>query len=215
MENQGKSFSEDQLLALCMDLFMAGSETTSNSLSFSFLNLILNPEIQKKAQEEIDSVLGDRMPSLDDRPNMPYIECIVLEGLRMFGGRAFTVPHRALKDTHLAGYFIPKDVLVIANLRGCLMGPDSGFENPKQFKPERYLKNGKISLPENFLPFGLGKRRCMGESLARANIFLFTAAVLQKFDFRIVPEYPPDLKIEEGVTPSPVHFKARVTPRGF
>lgn len=64
----GKSFSEKQLLAVCMDMFMAGSETTSNTLSFCFLYLILNSHVQKKAQAEIDAILGDRPPSLDDRP---------------------------------------------------------------------------------------------------------------------------------------------------
>lgn len=67
-------FSESQLLAICMDMFMAGSETTSKSLGFGFLYLLLNPEVQKKAQEEIDRVVGrDRLPTLNDRPK--YIQC--------------------------------------------------------------------------------------------------------------------------------------------
>ncbi|KAL1501289.1 hypothetical protein ABEB36_006637 [Hypothenemus hampei] len=157
--DHAESFSEEQLLAICMDMFMAGSETTNNSISFGFLYLMLNPRVQKKAQQEIDLVLGNRMPCIDDRRNMPYMEAVTLEALRMFGCRAFVVPHRALKDTYLGGYFIPKDVLIIANLHGCMMGPNSGFENPDKFIPERYLKDGKVVVPENFLPFGLGKRR--------------------------------------------------------
>ncbi|KAL3275952.1 hypothetical protein HHI36_020686 [Cryptolaemus montrouzieri] len=126
------SFTEDQLLAICMDMFMAGSETTSKSMSFMFLFLILNPDVQKKAQEEIDRVIGrNRLPSLNDRPNMPYMECCVLEALRMFAGRAFSVPHRAMRDTYLLGNFIPKDSIVIANLHGVHMGPDCGFEDRK------------------------------------------------------------------------------------
>ncbi|XP_048521599.1 probable cytochrome P450 303a1 [Dendroctonus ponderosae] len=230
--DHSESFSEEQLLAISMDMFMAGSETTSNTISFTFLYLMLNERVQKMAQKEIDAVLAGRPPSLQDRTNMPYMEAIVLEGLRMFGGRAFTVPHRALRDTNLGGYIIPKvsffglvasfcgkspgfvfqDVLVVANLHGSMMGPDSGFENPDEFIPERYLKNGKVVQVENHLPFGLGKRRCMGESMARANIFLFTAGLLQRYDVGLVPDSPPDMKTVEGVTPS-VHYKSRITRR--
>ncbi|CAG9856915.1 unnamed protein product [Phyllotreta striolata] len=215
-EESGKSFSEDQLVATCMDMFMAGSETTSNTLSFGFLYLILNPDVQRKAQEEIDRVVGrTRCPSLNDRPNMPYLECVVMESLRMFAGRAFTVPHRAIRDTYLCGYRIPKDVLVIANLYGCMLEKESGYKNPEAFEPERFLSNGKISLPDNFIPFGLGKHRCLGESMARANVFLFLAALLQKFDFGIVPEQPPTAEWADGITPGPKPFKARITPRKY
>nr|UUB32679.1 cytochrome P450 CYP303A1 [Dendroctonus valens] len=210
--DHGDSFSEEQLLAISMDVFMAGSETTSNTISFTFLYLMLNERVQKTAQKEIDAVLAGRSPSLDDRINMPYMEAIVLEGLRMFGGRAFTVPHRALRDTYLGGYIIPKNVLIIANLHGSMMGPDSGFEKPDEFIPERYLKNGKVVQVENHLPFGLGKRRCMGEALARANIFLVTTALLQRYDIGLVPDSPPDMKTVEGVTPS-IHYKSRITRR--
>ncbi|XP_044259444.1 probable cytochrome P450 303a1 [Tribolium madens] len=209
-----ESFCEKQLLAICLDMFMAGSETTSKSLGFCFLNLIMYPDVQKKAQQEIDAVIGrNRLPSLEDRPQMPYMECVVLEALRMFSGRAFTVPHRAFKDTHLNGYIIPKDTMVIANMHGTLMGPESGVEDPETFKPERYLKDGKITLADTYLPFGFGKHRCLGETLARANVFLFTASLLQHFNFSIVPGSPPTTECIDGVTPGPLPFKALVTPR--
>ncbi|KAH0815760.1 hypothetical protein GEV33_007031 [Tenebrio molitor] len=208
------SFCEKQLLAICMDMFMAGSETTSKSLGFCFLNLILYPDVQKKAQQEIDRVVGrDRLPGLTDRPQMPYMECVVLETLRVFAGRAFTVPHRALRDTHLSGYFIPKDAMVIANLHGAMMGPDSGVEDPEIFRPERHMKDGKITLADTYIPFGFGKHRCLGESLARANIFLFTSALLQHFNFSISPGCPPSTECIDGVTPGPLPFKALITPR--
>lgn len=89
------------------------------------------------------------------------------------------------------------------------------YENPEQFIPERFLKDGKIYLPDSFMPFGLGKHRCLGESLARANIFLFVAGLLQKFDFNIVPEQPPTTEWADGITPGPKPFKARITPRKF
>ncbi|CAH0546161.1 unnamed protein product [Brassicogethes aeneus] len=213
-DNPGESFSEQQLMAVCLDMFMAGSETTSNTLTFGILYLILNPDVQAKARDEIDKVIGkERRPNLDDRPHLPYLECVVLETLRMFTGRVFTVPHRALKDTYLNGYLIPKDCQVIANLHGVMMRPESGFDDPEAFIPERFLKDGKISLPDNYMPFAMGKHRCMGETLARANVFLFLCTMLQNFQFSIVPECPPDMQMFDGVTPAMKHFKARVIPR--
>ncbi|KAG5862566.1 hypothetical protein JTB14_032408 [Gonioctena quinquepunctata] len=144
---------------------------------------------------------------------MPYVECIVMESLRMFGGRALTVPHRALRDTQLLGYTIPKDVLVIGNLYGCMLEDGGSFEDPLLFKPERFMKNGRISIPDDFIPFGMGKHRCLGESLARASVFLFIATLLQNFTFSVVPEHPPTTDWNDGITPGPKQFKARVKPR--
>lgn len=91
-----------------------------------------------------------------------------------------------------------------------MLSPESGFEDPEIFNPERYLKNNKISLPDNFMPFGTGKHRCLGETLARANIFIFVATILQKFTFCIVREYPPKAEWRDGVTPGPTPFKAKI-----
>ncbi|KAJ8971907.1 hypothetical protein NQ314_000477 [Rhamnusium bicolor] len=108
---------------------------------------------------------------------------------------------------------MPYDTLVIGNLHSGLMGQESGYDEPEAFKPERYLKNSRISVNENFLPFGFGKHRCLGETLARANLFLFISTLLQKFTFTIVPEHPPTGEWRDGVTPGPRPFKARVIPR--
>lgn len=103
------NFSESQLLAICIDFFMAGSETTSKTLGFGFLGLMLHPEVQKKAHEEIDRVLGnDKFPTLADRTQMPYMQAIVLEALRVFAAHTLAIPHRSLRNTRVLGYEIPK-----------------------------------------------------------------------------------------------------------
>ncbi|XP_073974032.1 probable cytochrome P450 303a1 [Rhodnius prolixus] len=209
------SFSESQLLAICLDMFMAGSETTTKSLGFGFLYMLLYPEVQVKAREELDRVVGrNRMPNLNDRPNMPYIEGIVYESVRHFMGRTYSIPHRALKDTKLCGYDIPKDTMVIANFNGPLMEKEL-WGDPEVFRPDRFIdEDGKIYVPDYYLPFGTGKHRCLGQALARTNIFLFMAVLLQNFDFKIPPgQGPPDTKGVDGVTPSPGAFYALVTPR--
>lgn len=119
-------------MALCLDMFMAGSETTNNSISFGMMYLVLNPDVQKKAQEEIDRVLGGRPATMDDRTklvqtysscieslkwkifSMPYMEGVMLESIRMFTSKAFSIPHRALRDTYLGGYRIPKVINVLS-----------------------------------------------------------------------------------------------------
>ncbi|XP_012256777.2 probable cytochrome P450 303a1 isoform X2 [Athalia rosae] len=208
----GESYSETQLLATCIDLFMAGSETTSKSLSTCFLYLVLYPSVQEKAQKEIDEVVGrDRTPTLADRPRMPYMDAIVLESLRMFAGRNMSIPHRALRDTIIAGYRIPKDTMLVLNFNRLLM--DESWGDPEVFRPERFINDeGSITVPSRYIPFGHGKHRCMGELLAKSNIFLLTAALLQKFKFSPVPgEDKPLVEFVDGVTACPKPYRALVT----
>ncbi|XP_018400444.1 PREDICTED: probable cytochrome P450 303a1 [Cyphomyrmex costatus] len=209
------TFSESQLLAICVDLFIAGSETTSKALGFGFLNLILNPQIQRKAHEEIDRVTGrKRFPTLDDKPKMPYVEAIVLESMRVFVGRTLSVPHRALKDTSIVGHKIPKDTMLVVNFNRILM--DESWDDPEDFRPERFLdNNGNIITPEKYFPFGIGRHRCMGETLARSNIFIITATLLQTFNFSVVPGEPRPTTQDfvDGVTAGPKPYRALVSLR--
>ncbi|XP_076679748.1 putative cytochrome P450 303a1 isoform X2 [Andrena cerasifolii] len=214
-KDYSSTFSESQLLAICVDMFLAGSETTSNSLGFCFQYLILYPNVQKKAQEEIDRVVGrDRPPTLEDRTNMTYMNAIVLESLRMFMGRTLNVPHRALRDTSILGYKIPKDTMLIVNFNRILM--DESWGDPEVFRPERFIdESGNIVTPHTFFPFSTGKHRCMGENLARSNLFIIVTSLLQMFTFSMVPgEKPPTpLEFTDGVTASVKPFKAVVSLR--
>ncbi|XP_043672018.1 probable cytochrome P450 303a1 [Vespula pensylvanica] len=208
-----KTFSESQLLAICMDLFIAGSETTSKTLSFCFLYLILFPNVQKKAHEEIDRVIGDgRFPTLADRTRMTYLNAIVLESLRMFMGRNLNIPHRALKDTYIMDHRIPKDTMIIVNFNELLM--NKSWSDPEEFRPERFIdKNGRISVQDQYFPFSIGRHRCMGETLARSNLFIVITTLLQKFTFSVVPgeQKPSTLDFHDGVTAAPKPFKVLVT----
>ncbi|XP_076241382.1 putative cytochrome P450 303a1 [Calliopsis andreniformis] len=209
------TFSESQLLAICVDLFMAGSETTSKTLGFCFLNLILSQDVQKKAQEEIDRVIGrNRPPTLEDRAKMTYMNAIVLESLRMFMGRTLNVPHRALKDTYILNYKIPKDTMLIANFNGILM--DESWGDPDNFRPERFIdESGNIITPHTYFPFSIGRHRCMGENLARSNIFLIVTSLLQSFTFTPVPgeQKPSRDDFQDGVTAGTKPFRALISLR--
>ncbi|XP_040169523.1 probable cytochrome P450 303a1 isoform X2 [Anopheles arabiensis] len=197
------SFSREQLLAVCLDMFIAGSETTTKTLDFSFLYIVRNPKVMRRIQEEIDDVIGrNRLPTLEDRASMPYSEATTLEGLRLFMSNTFGIPHRALKDTTLCGYHIPKDTMLVGMFRGMMLD-ENLWENPTQFNPERFLKDGKIHIPAQYHPFGVGKHRCMGELMAKSNLFLFLTTTLQSFDL-LLPDgapIPSDIPID-GATPS-------------
>ncbi|OWR43710.1 putative cytochrome P-450 [Danaus plexippus plexippus] len=197
-----------------MDMFMAGTETTTKSMSFCFSYLVREQKVQKKAQEEIDRVIGrNKTPALNDRPNMPYNEAIMLESIRHFMGRTFGVPHRALQNTTLAGYNIPKDTMVVSNFPNILMDDDL-YPEPYSFKPERFMLDGRLSVPDHFFPFGLSKHRCMGDVLAKCNMFVFITTMLQRFSFLPVPGEPlPSLDHVDGATASAAPFKALIIPR--
>ncbi|TMW48521.1 hypothetical protein DOY81_006391 [Sarcophaga bullata] len=210
------SFTEEQLLAVCLDMFLAGSETTNKSLGFAFLHMVRNPDIQKRAYEEIKKVVGlERLPEWKDRVKLPYCEAIVLEAVRMFMGNTFGIPHRALRNTRLSGYEIPKDTMVIACFRGMLMNPVD-FPKPHKFNPDRYLINGCLKVPEGYNPFGFGRHRCMGDILGRQNLFMFITTVLQNFQVEALPGPLPDEEPLDGATASVKPYEAFLVPRcGF
>jgi len=217
LEKQGhqpSSFTHKQLIATIVDLFAAGSETSSNSVGFALLHMIHNPDIQRKVHEELDAVCGDSLPSLAHKSSLPYTEAVLMEAQRLSSIAPFTVPHTAMKDTQLQGYTIPKDSLVMVNLYSVHLD-GTYWKDPHVFRPERHLNDqGKVVKSDHFLPFGVGKRNCLGESLARNTYYLFTTAILKTFDVERVPSEPlPTLEPINGFTIGYQGFKAALRQR--
>ncbi|XP_068896333.1 methyl farnesoate epoxidase-like [Tenebrio molitor] len=210
------SFTDDQLMSLCLDLFMAGSETTSNTLGFAVVYMIEFPEIQKKVQNEMDDIVGrNRWPTLQDRIKLKYTESVLMEIQRRANIPPLGIAHRAKCDTHLLGYSIPEGTIILTSLYSVHM--DQKFwKDPLAFRPERFFdQSGNWMVNEKyFAPFGYGKRRCLGESLAKANYFLFFTALLHNFYLEKDTEGPaPQLEGFDGVTISPKPFKTKLIPR--
>ena len=120
-----------------------------------------NPSVQNKLQKEIDEIVGDsRLPSLLDRPLMPYADAVINELLRLSSVSPIGIPHKALKDVDFHGYRIPKDTMILGNLHAVHHEPHV-YKNPEVFRPERFLGDeGKILKNEAFFPFGTGRRGC-------------------------------------------------------
>ncbi|XP_064086738.1 methyl farnesoate epoxidase-like [Macrobrachium nipponense] len=203
------TFNEKQLVALCSDIFSAGSETGSSSVSFAILFCALHPDVMNRIHEELDSVVGrDRLPSLDDRPQLVYTEAVLTEMLRLRGAAPLTVPHCTMRDTKLQGYNIPARTMVMVNLYSIQMDRQY-WGDPENFRPERFLNpDGTLRKDERMIPFGKGRRVCLGESLARMSLFLLFTGLMQKFFFTIDPSvHFPDTEGKGGFTLGPPDFK--------
>ncbi|KAL1022536.1 hypothetical protein UPYG_G00029000 [Umbra pygmaea] len=218
MENPQHSkedvFQETNLVMCCLDLFLAGTETTSTTLLWALIFLIKHPEIQGKVQAEIDRVIGQsRQPNMSDRPNMPYTDAVIHETQRMGNIVPLNGPRMASKDTTLGGYFIPKGTALMAVLTSVLFDKTE-WETPHTFNPGHFLdQDGKLKGREAFLPFSAGKRMCLGEGLARMELFLFFTSLFQKFSFSAQDGLELSMEGTVGATLTPLPFKICVKAR--
>ncbi|KAL0946074.1 hypothetical protein HGRIS_012347 [Hohenbuehelia grisea] len=199
--------------------FGAGIETTAGTLSIFFLAMLHFPEAMRKAQEELDKVVGpDQMPEFQDKDRLPYISAVINETLRwrpvaVLGGS----PHAVMTDDEYQGMYIPKGSTIFANLDGIMQDPEM-FPSPEMFLPERFVDATDPRLQTFDLPFGFGRRICPGAHLALNSLFINVARILWAFD--ILPEYvngepilPDTRNFTNGFNSRPVSFRCRVVPR--
>uniref|UniRef100_A0A673A765 Cytochrome P450 2J2-like n=1 Tax=Sphaeramia orbicularis TaxID=375764 RepID=A0A673A765_9TELE len=208
IQTDDSTFDEECLIMSVLDLFAAGSETTSTTLRWALLFMVKYPEIQERVQAEIDSVIGQsRPPSVDDRADLPYTDAVIHEVQRMGNIVPLNLPHVTNRDVHLRGYTIPKGVTIIPNLTSVLFDKRE-WKTPFTFNPGHFLnEEGKFVKPAAFIPFSAGKRLCLGENLARMELFLFFTSFMQRFTFSMPPGVKPVLDYRFGITLSPVHYE--------
>uniref|UniRef100_A0A8B9JLV9 Cytochrome P450 2J2-like n=1 Tax=Astyanax mexicanus TaxID=7994 RepID=A0A8B9JLV9_ASTMX len=207
-------FNIESLVVATLDMFEAGTETAATTLRWGLLYMMKYPEIQKKVQEEIDRVIGQsRQPCMADKPNMPYTEAVVHEMQRVGNVVPLGFPKKAIKDTTLGGYFIPKGTTVNTNLSSVL-NDKTEWKTPDTFNPEHFLDDqGQFRKRDAFLPFSAGRRVCVGESLARMELFLFFTSLLQNFTFTPGPGKELTLEGQMGFTYAPSPYSMCVNPR--
>jgi len=213
---EGQTLSAEQEFEIkwsSASLYSGGADTTVSAIYSFFKALALYPEVQAKAQEEIDSVVGnDRLPSFEDRDHLPYIQALTKEALRWHAVVPIGVPHRVTEDNVFNGYFIPKGSLVLTNIWQMNHDPEV-YSDPMSFRPERFM-GPKPEMDPAEACFGFGRRICPGRVLADASIFISCAMVLAVFN---VSKYSEDGFIDTdqstGTISHPSVFKCSISPR--
>uniref|UniRef100_H3DKZ2 Cytochrome P450 2U1 n=2 Tax=Tetraodon nigroviridis TaxID=99883 RepID=H3DKZ2_TETNG len=208
-------FTEDYLFYIIGDLFIAGTDTTANSVLWIILYMASFPDIQDKVQAEIDEVVGTlRTPSLSDKGKLPFTEAAIMEVQRLTAVVPLAIPHMTSETIEFGGYTIPKGTVVLPNLWSVHRDPNE-WDDPDSFDPTRFLDEaGKLLRKECFIPFGIGRRVCMGEQLAKMELFLTTTTLLQAFEVRLPEGVPaPPLHGRFGLTLAPCPYTVCINPR--
>ncbi|KAJ1096215.1 hypothetical protein NDU88_001358 [Pleurodeles waltl] len=187
-KNSSTYFHEKNLDQCMLDLFGAGTETTSTTLRWALLLMMKYPEIQRRVQEEITRVIKPgQVPRIEDRKNMPYTDAVIHEIQRFANILPLNVSRATTTDVDFKGYCIPKGTEVIPLLFSVLYDKTQ-WATPYEFNPQHFLDaNGKFVKKDAFMPFSIGRRACVGESLAKMELFLFFTGLLQKFTFHPPP----------------------------
>eukprot|EP00253_Pinus_taeda_P000308 PITA_00308 len=188
LDMRSDEFSLIDIRGYLTDIFGAGSDTTAKTMEWAMAELIRNPEKMKRAQAELDQVVGrNRRVEESDTESLPYLCAVVKEVLRLHPVGPLLLPHRAVTACEIGGYLIPKDTQVIVNVWAIGRDP-SIWNEPSKFVPERFMDSKMSSVDfkgQHFelLPFGAGRRMCVGLPLASRIIHLVLASLLHSFDW--------------------------------
>ena len=194
-EAGGRGMSDAQVRDEAMTIFLAGHETTANALSWTWYLLDQSPEVEARLHGEVDRVLGDRPPTMADIPNLPFVEQVLMESMRLYPP-AWIIGRRAIGEYTVGDYTLPPRTLVLVSPYVTQRDPRF-FADPERFLPERWTPDFKQGLPPfAYFPFGGGTRRCIGESFAWMELVLVVATIAQQWQFRLAPGHP--------VVPQPV-----------
>lgn len=200
-----------------VSLYAGGADTSVSSMDSFFLAMSMFPDVQHKAQEEIDRVVGTaRLPSFSDREHLPYVNAIVEEAQRWHPIAPMGLPHGTDKEDSINGYRIPKGSLLLPAVWWFTRDP-TVYHDPESFKPERYLEPYNEPSATN-VTFGFGRRICPGRVLVDTSLYLTFAQALAVFDIRkplddIGKEIEPVHKLQGGVIARPAPFKVVISPR--
>ncbi|NXM09301.1 CP2J6 protein, partial [Tyrannus savana] len=209
------TYDEENLIQTIFDLFIAGTETAATTLCWALLFMVVYPDVQEKVQKELDAVLGcSHVFCYEDRKKLPYTNAVVHEIQRYSNIVLIALPRVSVKDTELLGYHVPKNTTIYANIDSVLSDPGK-WETPDQFNPGHFLdKDGNFVNREAFLPFSTGQRVCMGELLARMELFIVFSTLLQAFTFTL-PEGVKEVntKFVFGGTMKPHPYQLCAIPR--
>lgn len=206
--NAATNFTLTQLIMVILDIFIAGSQTTATTIDLALMITMMRPDLQEKIHEEILSVIGSKgQPNYVERSKMPFVEAFLLEVQRFFHIAPLSGPRRVLKTCTLGGYTIPKNTTVLIGLGSVHMDAEF-WKDPEVFRPERFLDEYmQVLSVDRLTPFGAGRRKCLGDQLARECIFTFYVGILQQFKLKASQKDPASLNLLPGITLSAKPYK--------
>ncbi|CAJ0948140.1 unnamed protein product, partial [Mesorhabditis belari] len=206
-------FSDEMLVRLMTEMFFAGIQTECNTFGWAFLYFLFYPEVQRECRQQILEALDSSEEILwNEKDRIPYLEATVAEVQRLANIAPFSMPHKNHEETTLDGYRIPAGSLIFMNLYTTLLD-DHVFENAKEFRPERFLNGLRLDRARMAasMPYGIGPRMCMGESIARLELFCVIGSLLRTYSFEQTPgeKYSLDQKMELTIHPSKYRIRVR------
>ncbi|KAD5507876.1 hypothetical protein E3N88_15579 [Mikania micrantha] len=228
-DGDGGKLSDVEIKALLLNLFAAGTDTSSSTVEWAIAELIRHPQLLKEAQEEIDTIVGrDRLVTELDLTQLTFIQAIVKETFRLHPSTPLSLPRIASEDCEVDGYYIPKGSTLLVNVWAIARDPKM-WTDPLEFRPTRFLLGGEkpnVDVRGNdfeVIPFGAGRRICVGITLGLRMVQLLVATLVQSFDWELAKEIEPDkLNMDEayGLTlqraePLMVHPKLRLSPHVY
>jgi len=189
VEGDGSGMTDLQVRDEAMTIFLAGHETTANALSWTWYLLGEHPAVEARMHEEIDRVLGGRLPTMEDVPRLPVVEQVVTESMRLYPP-AWIIGRRALVPYEIDGYLAPtRSIFVFSPY--IVQRDARWYSEPQRFAPERWTAEFKAALPPfAYMPFGGGQRRCIGDQFAWTELSLVLATIAQRWKLRLVPGHP-------------------------
>ena len=214
-EDRSALLTDDYFINTIEDMFAGGYETTSTTMKWVLAFLVNYPKYQEAIHRQLDEVIGDQAPSLNDRSRLPLIQATIIETLRVGNVVPLAIPHVTVTDTTLCGYRVPKNTMVFVDTESVHLDPKC-WDDPTVFNPYRHIdEDGKLITNQgNFFPFGAGRRVCVGEPLAKVELFLFLSWMFQKFTFVAEEDgRRPKLKGIFNLTQFPVPYKIRAIKR--
>lgn len=196
----GESMDDQELRDELMTILFAAREDPENALSWSLYLLGQHPQETQKLQQEVRTALNGRLPTFEDLSNLPYLDQVVQESLRLYPP-TWSLLRDVIEADEIGGYDIPEESMVLLNIYQAHRLPEF-WPEPERFNPDRFLPEAGMERPRHaYLPFGFGPRQCIGRDLALLVIRLVLAMIVRHYDFTLAPGY--EMKRDAQLTLGP------------
>ncbi|KAF4403066.1 hypothetical protein G4B88_027837 [Cannabis sativa] len=204
-EDESQKLTDTEIKALLLNMFTAGTDTSSSTVEWAIAELIRHPKIMARVQEELDHVVGrDRLVSDADLTQLTYLQAVIKEIFRLHPSTPLSLPRMASQDCEINGYHIPKGSTLLVNVWAIARDPEQ-WTDPLEFRPERFLPGGEkahVDIKGNdfeVIPFGAGRRICVGMTMGLRMVKLLTATLVHAFNMKLPNELLPEkLNMDEA-----------------